>query len=168
VARILIIPLSVRSSGLAERLVALGHQVRITTRSSTNFRPIEELGAEPFQADPDRIATLMPALEGVTIVCWLFGNATGDAESVEALHGGRLRMLFEKLVDTPVRGVIYEASGGVEESTRQQGREIAEDARERWQIPVEFITTGSEDPELWATSATSAVQRLLGGESAAQ
>ena len=47
----------------------------------------------------------------MTILCWLMGTATGDPERVAALHDGRLRMLWEKLVDTPVRGVVYEAAG---------------------------------------------------------
>ena len=46
----------------------------------------------------------MDALAGVTILCWLLGRVP-DPD----LHGGRLRMLFEKLVDTPVRGVRLRA-----------------------------------------------------------
>ena len=42
----------------------------------------------------------MEALHGVTIVCWLGGTVE--------IPEGRLRMFFEKLVDTPVRGVVYE------------------------------------------------------------
>src|SRR4029078_3566788 len=75
---------------------------RGTTRGA-HVAEIAETGAEPYVGDPDRIATLMEALHGVTIVCWLTGTiADGD------LHAGRLRMLWEKLVDTPVRGVVYE------------------------------------------------------------
>ena len=48
----------------------------------------------------------MDALHGVTIVCWLMGTA--PATPTSPLHDGRLRMLWEKLVDTPVRGVVYE------------------------------------------------------------
>jgi hypothetical protein len=83
----------------------------------------------------------MGALAGVTIVCWLLGRAP-DRD----LHGGRLRMLFEKLVDTPVRGVVYERAAG--------GEAIARDAAERWRIPVEIVEPGGD--------ARSAVDRLLG------
>lgn len=55
--------------------------------------------------DPERLATLTPRLEGVTVVCWLFG---GDER--ETLHGDRLAALLEYLVDTPVRGFVYERS----------------------------------------------------------
>ena len=37
------------------------------------------------------------------------GTASGIPESLAALHGPRLQTLLEKLVDTPVRGVVYEA-----------------------------------------------------------
>lgn len=55
--------------------------------------------------DPERLATLTPRLEGISVLCWLLG----DTES-EALHGDRLVALLEYLVDTPVRGVVYERS----------------------------------------------------------
>ena len=51
----------------------------------------------------------MEALAGVTVVAWLLGSADGDGAA--ELHAGRLRMLCEKLVDTPVRGLLYEGAG---------------------------------------------------------
>ena len=83
----------------------------------------------------------MGALAGVTVVCWLLGDVP-DAD----LHGPRLRMLFEKLVDTPVRGVVYERG-------LPEGEEIARDAAERWRIPVEIVERDG---------ARAAVDRLLG------
>jgi uncharacterized protein YbjT (DUF2867 family) len=142
VARILIVPCGCRGQTLARQLVAAGHAVRGTTRSQDRRAAIAEAGAEPYVGDPDRIGTLMGALAGVTIVCWLLGRVPdGD------LHGGRLRMLFEKLVDTPVRGVVYERA-------LPAGEEIARDAAQRWRIPLEVI--GPEG------DARSAVDRLLG------
>ena len=61
-------------------------------------------------ADPDRLGTLMPALAGVTVVCWLMGSAEDSLD----VHGARLRSLMEHLVDTPVRGLVYEAAGTVD------------------------------------------------------
>ena len=69
----------------------------------------------------------------------------------EHLHGGRLRMLFEKLVDTPVRGVVYEVG-------LPAGEAIARDAAERWQMRVEVVEPGG---------ARAAIDRLLGLSSAA-
>ena len=140
-ARVLIVPCGCRGQALARELVAAGHAVRGTTRSPDRTGAIADAGAEPFVGDPDRIGTLMGALAGVTVVCWLLGNVP-DPD----LHGGRLRMLFEKLVDTPVRGVVYERA-------LPEGEEIARDAAERWRIPVEIVEPGG---------ARLAVDRLLG------
>jgi nucleoside-diphosphate-sugar epimerase len=141
VARVLIVGCGCRGQELARELVAAGHAVRGTTRDPARADTIAAAGAEPYIGDPDRIGTLMDALHAVTIVCWLFGTVP-DAD----LHGGRLRMLFEKLVDTPVRGVVYEAA-------LPAGEAIARDAAERWQMPVEIVAVGG---------ARSAVDRLLG------
>ena len=141
-ARVLIVACGCRGQALARDLVAAGHAVRGTTRDEARTAAIAAAGAEPFVGDPDRIGTLMGALTGVTIVCWLLG-AVPDPD----LHGGRLRMLFDKLVDTPVRGVVYERA-------LPAGEEIARDAAERWRIPVEILDPGAD--------ARVAVDRLLG------
>ena len=91
--------------------------MRGTTRSQAGAEAIRAAGAEPYVGDPDRIGTLMDALAGVTIVCWLMGTIP-----VPELHEGRLRMLWEKLVDTPVRGVVYEGA-------LPQGEQVARTAR---------------------------------------
>ncbi|HEX5620554.1 MAG TPA: NAD(P)H-binding protein [Solirubrobacteraceae bacterium] len=140
-ARVLIVGCGCRGQELARDLVGAGLAVRGTTRDPARADAIAAAGAEPFVGDPDRIGTLMEALSGVTIVCWLLGTVP-DAD----LHGRRLRMLFEKLVDTPVRGVVYEAA-------LAEGERIARDAAERWQIPVEIVEPGG---------ARAAVDRLLG------
>jgi uncharacterized protein YbjT (DUF2867 family) len=141
VARVLIVGCGCRGQELARSLVAAGHAVRGTTRDPARSAAIAAAGAEPYVGDPDRIGTLMDALTGVTVLCWLFGHVPNPD-----LHGGRLRMLFEKLVDTPVRGVVYEAA-------TPGGEAIARDAAERWRIPVEIVPAGS---------ARAAVDRLLG------
>jgi len=141
VARVLIVGCGCRGQELARSLVAAGHAVRGTTRDAARADAIAAAGAEPYLGDPDRIGTLMDALTGVTVLVWLFGDVP-DAD----LHGGRLRMLFEKLVDTPVRGIVYEAGAPA-------GEAIARDAAERWRMPVEIVTTGG---------AREAVDRLLG------
>jgi hypothetical protein len=122
--------------------------VRGTTRDRANAEAIAAAGAEPYVGDPDRVATLMDALAGVTIVCWLMGTARGDPERVASLHDGRLRMLCEKLVDTPVRGVVYERA-------LPAGEAIALDAADRWRIPVELIEPGGD--------AAAAVDRVMMG-----
>ncbi len=135
-ARVLIVACGCRGRELAAELSAAGHAVRGTTRDPARMNAIAAAGAEPYVGDPDRIGTLMDALAGVTVVVWLMGTIE--------IPAGRVRMLFEKLVDTPVRGVVYE--GG--------SPEVARDARERWRIPVEIVGPGAD--------AKAAVDRLLG------
>jgi hypothetical protein len=150
VARILIVPCGCRGRLLAADLVAAGHAVRGTSRAQANAGAIRATGAEPYVGDPDRIGTLMDALAGVTVVCWLMGTVP-----VPELHEGRLRMLWEKLVDTPVRGVVYEGA-------LPQGAEMAASAAQTWQIPLEILDGDPLDHAAWLPAARAAVDRLLG------
>jgi hypothetical protein len=118
-------------------------------------------GADPYVGDPDRIGTLMGALTGVTVLCWLMGTARGDPEDVFALHDTRLRMLWEKLVDTPVRGVVYEAAGTVDPAALIRGEAVARVAHETWRIPLAYLRKDPREHEAWLAEATAAVARLL-------
>jgi hypothetical protein len=147
-ARVLIVPCGCRGRALAASLVDAGHAVRGTTRGD-GVAAIRAAGAEPYVGDPDRIGTLMEALTGVTIVCWLMGTIP-----VPELHEGRLRMLWEKLVDTPVRGVVYEGA-------LPQGEQVARTAAQTWQIPLEVLDADPLDHDAWQAAAHGAVDRLL-------
>jgi uncharacterized protein YbjT (DUF2867 family) len=149
-ARILIVPCGCRGRALATHLTAAGHAVRGTTRDPAHAEAIGEAGAEPYVGDPDRIGTLMDGLAGVTVVCWLMGTIP-----VPALHEGRLRMLWEKLVDTPVRGVVYEGA-------LPEGEAVARAASDTWRIPLEVLSGDPRDHDAWLASASAAVDRLLG------
>jgi nucleoside-diphosphate-sugar epimerase len=161
VARVLIVGCGCRGRALARELCVAGHAVRGTTRDPGNAEAIAAAGAEPYVGDPDRVATLMDALAGVTIVCWLMGTAAGDAERVAALHDGRLRMLCEKLVDTPVRGVVHEAAGPLPPDVLARGRAVAEAAHETWRIPLAVLDTDPADHAAWLSAARVAVDGLL-------
>jgi nucleoside-diphosphate-sugar epimerase len=163
VARVLIVGCGCRGQALARDLRAAGHAVRGTTRDPARTDAIAAAGAEPYVGDPDRIATLMEALSGVTVLCWLMGTATGADERVAALHDGRLRMLWEKLVDTPVRGVVHEAAGPLSPDVLARGRAVALAAHETWRIPLELLETDPGDHARWRGDARAAVARLLGG-----
>ena len=122
-ARILIVGCGCRGRELGRALAAEGHAVRGTSRSEPGGAAIEEAGLEGVVADPDRLATLLPAVEGVGVVVWLLARV-----DEEALHGARLASLLEALVDTPVRGFVYE--GG-------PGEAVVRRAADTWRIPVE-------------------------------
>jgi uncharacterized protein YbjT (DUF2867 family) len=161
VARVLIVGCGGRGQALARELLAAGHAVRGTTRDPARADAIAAAGAEPYVGDPDRIGTLMEALAGVTVVAWLLGSAAGPA--AEALHAGRLRMLCEKLVDTPVRGLLYEGAGALGADVLAGGTEVVRAAAATWNIPLGVLTTPPGDCEAWTRDAMAAVERLLAG-----
>jgi uncharacterized protein YbjT (DUF2867 family) len=163
VARVLIVGCGGRGQALARDVVAAGHAVRGTTRDPRRFAAIEAAGAEPYLADPDRVMTLMDALAATTVVCWLMGSATGDEDRVRELHAGRLRMLCEKVVDTTVRGLVYEAGGSVPFAWREEGEMIVRAARATWNIPLEVVHADPADCGEWRVEARRAVARILGG-----
>src|SRR5918994_5290114 len=149
-ARVLIIGCGCRGQALAREFRVAGHAVRGTTRDPARVAAIEAAGAEPYVGDPDRIATLMEALAGVTIVCWLMGTAEGAPE----LHDGRLRMFCEKLVDTPVRGVVYEAAGPLDPVVYARGRKVAATAHATWRIPLEVLEQDPRNHAAWRRGAS--------------
>ncbi|MGI8623528.1 MAG: NAD-binding protein [Solirubrobacteraceae bacterium] len=163
-ARILIVGCGGRGQALARELVKAGHAVRGTTRDPARLPAIEAAGAEPYLGDPDRIMTLMEGLAATTVVAWLMGSATGPDAKVRELHGGRLRMLCEKVVDTPVRGLLYEAGGSVPAAWLEEGELIARAARATWNIPLQILATDPGDRAAWVRDGAGAVRRLLTGE----
>ena len=159
-ARILIVGCGCRGMALASALAEEGHAVRGTTRDAARLAEIEAVGAEAVSADPDRLGTLLPAIEGVSALCWLMGTA---AHNAEALHGPRLASLVEKLVDTHVRGVVYEAAGGVPAAAFAGGAEIVRRASATYGMPVEIVDADPAHHDAWLSAMRSAVSRVLGG-----
>src|SRR5260221_12844796 len=98
-----------RGKALAHALIDAGHPVRGTTAEPARVPELEAAGIEAVVADPYRLATVMPHIANVSGVVWLLGSAEG--QDVEALHRTRLRTMLERLVDTMVRGFVYEAAG---------------------------------------------------------
>ena len=160
-ARVLIVGCGCRGRALAAALVADGYAVRGTTRRAAGAAQIEAGGAQAAVADPDRLATLLPQLEGVGAICWLMGSARGEPERVAELHGPRLRSLLEHLVDTPVRGFVYEAAGAVEAARLDEGAALVRDAGKRWQLPVALVDRHPREHEAWVQAMRLAVGRLL-------
>ena len=158
-ARALIVGCGCRGRELAWELRAAGHAVRGTTRDRENLADIEAAGAEAVLADPNRLGTLMRELNGVSLVCWLMGSAAGDTAA--DLHGPRLRTLLERLVDTPVHGVVYEAAGSLAPELLAGGAAAVREASLTWSIPAEVVEADPRDPEAWLAAMTAAVNRLI-------
>jgi nucleoside-diphosphate-sugar epimerase len=165
-ARALIVGCGCRGSTLGRRLHLAGWQVRGTTREPLNSDQILEAGLEAVVADPDRGGALLEHVGDVTILFWLLGSAVGEPEVVAALHGPRLERLLEELVDTPVRGVVYEAAGSVPGEQLVGGAAIVRAASERWRIPAEIVDADPVDWEGWLEEMLAATERLIGGSGA--
>ena len=133
--------------------------MRGTTRDPARAEAIAAAGAEPYVGDPDRIATLMEAISGVTVVVWLLGSASG--EGAQELHAGRLRMLCEKLVDTHVRGLVYEGAGSQPAEVLAGGAEVVRRAAATWSIPVAVLASDPAECDAWMREAAAAVAGLL-------
>jgi hypothetical protein len=100
-------------------------------------------------------------LPGVTAVCWLMGTAQGESEAVRALHTDRLDSLLGKLVDSGVRGFVYEGAGTVDPALLDEGAETARRAGERNRMPVEIVARDPSDHGGWLDGALEAVERVL-------
>ena len=136
-ARALIVGCGCRGRELGERLLAEGWAVRGTSRREEGLAAIEAAGIEPALADPDRAGTVLELVGDVARrhAAGLGGGAGG----VAAIHGPRLERLLEKLVDTPVRGFVYEAVGSVEPPCSGAGAEMVGPPARTWRIPVEIV-----------------------------
>jgi putative NADH-flavin reductase len=160
-ARILLVGCGCRGGELAATLLERGHAVRGTTRDDSRLEAIVAAGAEGALADPDKLSTLMPHVEGVSVLCWLMGSAGGEEETVKAVHGPRLETLMERLVDTHVRGVVYEGAGSVEPSLLEQGAMLVNRARDTWNMPAEVVEHDPADHSGWVEAMAAAVDRVL-------
>jgi uncharacterized protein YbjT (DUF2867 family) len=171
-ARALIVGCGCRGRALGKRLLAAGWEVRGTSRRKEGLEAIAAAGIEPALADPGRADTVLDLVADVTVVAWIFGSAEGTSEELAAIHGPRLDRLIERLVETPVRGFVYEAAGSVDPILLARGNDALQAAADLWEIPVSSLLVDPVDYdtwfdplEIWLDSATSAV---LGMTSPAQ
>ncbi len=145
-ARALIIGCGCRGRELGRHLLDEGWAVRGTSRREEGLAAIAAAGIEPALADPDRVGTVLELVADVAVLVLLLGGASGDEEGLAALHGPRLERLLEHLVETPVRGILYEGTEAGEEVVRAAGR--------TWRIPVGILGEKANLP--------AAVEAVLG------
>lgn len=148
---------------LGRLLLAEQWAVRGTTRYEEDLALIDEAGIEAAIADPDRPSTLMEMVGDVTVVFWLMGSAQAEPEVIAAIHGPRLESFLARLVDTPVRGFVYEGEGRVQRIHLDRGRALVETAGSTWQIPIAVLDSEPGEADAWANAAFSASQSLVSG-----
>lgn len=160
-ARALIVGCGCRGRALGRHLIAAGWQVRGTTRREEAVAEIERAGIEPAVADPDVVGTVLDCIDGVSLVYWLLGSATGAPDAVAALHGPRLERLLEEIVDTPVRGLVYELPPALDSRIGMGAMEVLTQARGRWRIPFEVVDAPPGDLEAWRSGMVAAGEAVL-------
>jgi len=161
-ARALIVGCGCRGRELGRALIERGWVVRGTTRDEGATAAIEDAGIEAVIADPDRVGTVLEAIEGVALIYWLLGSVTGEPEAVAALHGPRLERLLSEIVDTPVRGFVYEVTGWTESEVLVRALGALQEAGETWRIPFEVVDADPKDLELWLEGMLGAAAELIG------
>ena len=135
--------------------------MRGTSRRGEGLAAIEAAGIEAVLADPDRPGTLLELAGDVAVVFYLLGSAVGEPEALAAIHGPRLERLLEHLVDTPVRGFAYEASGSVDPAVLGAGAELVRTASRTWHIPVEILDGSHDDAGEWSQEMAGRALGLL-------
>jgi uncharacterized protein YbjT (DUF2867 family) len=135
--------------------------VRGTTRSPARSPALAAAGVEPYVGDPDRVATIAPAFAHVGVACLLLGSAQGTEQQLEALHTTRLEMLLERMLDTTVRGIVYESAGSVPMRLLGAGVDRVRYACERSLIPYVILDHDPADHPGWVRAAADSVHHAL-------
>ncbi|MFY9263877.1 MAG: hypothetical protein WAO61_00390 [Solirubrobacterales bacterium] len=132
-------------------------RVLIVDRSGRAGAVTQALAARDFAVrtvddDPLLPGHVVDALDAVTVVCWLMGAGAG--RSLEA-NGEQLQTVLLKIVDTGVRGVVFERPGDAP-------NEHVEHARDTWHIPIAEVDADPAGGEDWLAAICSAVGETLG------
>ena len=157
----LIVGCGCRGRHLAHALRGDGLEVRGTSRTEEGRAAIESFGAHGVLADPLHLGSMLPALDGVSALVWLLGSASGPRRQVSTLNRERLAAMLDVLVDTPVRGVVYEASGDVDPALLAGGAEVLRRAARTWRIPIALVEAPRADPDAWVEAMADGVRKAI-------
>ncbi len=136
--------------------------MRATTRDPGRLEALETRGAEAVLGDPDRVATLVAALDHVAVTYILLGSAAGPADALEALHSTRLDMLLSKILDSTTRAIVYEAAGTVPAAVLADGARRVTAFCEDSRVPYALLRRDPSDHEGWLAEAVGALSVVLG------
>lgn len=159
-ARLLIIGGGERGRALARARIAAGDVARIVA-AADDVAAIESAGAEPWVGDPCRLATVVGALDGVAVVCWLFGDARQAEGEARALNGSLLETFLGEAVDSTMRGFVYEAAGDAGAGVLAAGAEVAVGIARKNAIPIATIDATPAEQGRWLDAALAVVAALL-------
>jgi nucleoside-diphosphate-sugar epimerase len=159
----LIVGCGCRGRSLGRALLAEGWAVRGTSRSQAGLEAIDAAGIEPAEADPRRPGTVLELVGDAGVVVWALGSADGPRDDLDAIHGDCLERLLERLVETPVRGFVYEAGGSVGAARLERGAALVREAAERWRIPVALPETSGLDERGWLERMLAAALTMAPG-----
>lgn len=162
-ARALIVGCGCRGRAVGKRLLARGWQVRGTSRHREGLALIKDAGIEPALADPADPGSVLDLVGDVSVVVWLLGSAEGSEEELSAIHGPRLDRVLERLVETPVRGFVYDGKGSIDPILLARGKEAVEAASETWNIPVSCLLVDPVDDETWSDPLGVWIDAAMGG-----
>jgi hypothetical protein len=160
VARALLIGCGCNAREAGRILLDRGWSVRGSSRRPAGLEAIEAAGIEPVLADPDRVGTISELLGDITVLAWLLGSAAGSEAEVASLYEERLPSLLDALIDTPVRGLVYEAAGTVPAGLLEAGRGRVAETAGRCRIPVRTLEADRSDRD-WPASAADSIEAVL-------
>jgi len=162
-ARALLVGCGCHGRRLGRALLDRGWAVRGTSRREAGLEAIAAAGIEPAPADPDRAGTILDHVGDVAVVAWLLGSASGSATEVAAVNDLRLESLLAKLVDSPVRGFVFEGAGSADPAVLAAGAGHVERAGRTWRIPVRVVDEERDPGGAWTEAMAAAIAAVLRG-----
>lgn len=155
-ARVLLTGSAARLAPVAERLLADGYAVRCAVPGGVEVCG----GVESVDATPRLPGGVVMALDAVAVVCWLLGDADW---SDPLLHDGQLETMLARVVDTGVRGFVYERPAGFDGAgaLAASGERQLAHAAQTWHVPVAIVERGGEGEADLAQRVAAAVSCVL-------